>query len=181
MKLPNVAGSHGVRGTVRVHLHDAESTAIRPGRTIMLRRDGQPEGEYEIASVTGVPGKANRRRVNLEGIGDRDAADALKGTTVFIEREQLEPLAEGEFYLVDAIGLAVQRDRNGHVQALGKVTGLTTNGAQDLYEVRWRAPGGKSKLWLLPVIPQFILEQDTERILVDVPLGFLPDELEWDS
>ncbi|MEM7159129.1 MAG: ribosome maturation factor RimM [Myxococcota bacterium] len=176
-----VAGSHGVRGTVRVHLHDADSTALNAGRVIQLHRDGTPEGQFEIVSVTAVPGKANRKRVVLSGIDDRDAADALKGTTVKISRAELEPLADGEFYLVDAIGVPVQRERDGQVQALGKVTGITTNGAQDLFEVRWRAPSGAARQWLLPVIPQFVLDQGADRILVDVPLGFLPDELENDS
>ncbi len=173
-----VAGAHGIHGVVRVQLHDADSESLAPDRQVILRRKGKDEGTYEVASVAPVPGKPHRRRVKLSGIRSRDDAEALKGCEVLIERDQLPDLSDDEFYLVDVIGRPVQRERDGTVQDLGTVVGLTTNGAQDLFEVQWRDPGGQARTWLLPVVPQLLSEITEQRVLVDLPLGMLPEGLE---
>jgi len=174
-----VAGAHGVHGALVVHLHDAESTSLEPGRRVHLHRQGEDSGvEHEVTTVAPGPGKANRWRVTLEAVGDRDTAQALRGSTLWVERDQLPPLADDEYYLVDAIGLPVQREREGNTQALGRITGLTSNGAQDLFEVRWRGPDGRARQWLLPILPHTIVDLGKERVLVDLPLGLLPDAFE---
>ncbi len=173
-----VAGVHGVRGGLRMHLHDAGSDAVAPGRRVVLRRDEGQATEYEVESVGAVPGKPHRRRVTLVGIVGRDAADALRGSTVFIDRQQLPALADDEFYLVDTIGLPVEREHAGVVQGLGEVVGLASNGAQDLLEVKWQPPAGPGQQWLLPVLPHTIVEIDAQRVLVDLPRGMLPEALE---
>lgn len=43
----------------------------------------------------------------LEGIGDRDAAAALAGTELWVERDALPALEQGEYYRADLIGLEV--------------------------------------------------------------------------
>lgn len=176
-----VAGAHGIRGALRIHLHDPDSEALSAGRTVHLWRDDAPLGAFEVVSVDPVPGKASRRRVVLGGIHDRDRAESLQGSELRIDRAQLPPLADDEYYLADAVGLTVEREREGGVQALGEVVGLTSNGVQDLFEVRWRDPGGRARIWLLPVLPQHIVDIGPSRILVDLPLGMLPDALEDDS
>lgn len=173
-----VTGAHGIHGVLRVRVFDPDSVALEPGRTVMLRRDGEPVGEREVAAVAPVPGKPDRRRLTFVGPRDRDAAEALRGCEILVSRDQLPPLADDEYYLVDAIGLPVLRERDGELQVLGKIHGLTSNGAQDLFEVRWRAPNGRARTWLLPVLPQTIVEMGSERVLVEVPQGMLPDALE---
>lgn len=174
-----VAGSHGVRGAVRVHLHDPGSGALEPGRRVMLCRDGKEVGSHEVVRVDPVPGKPGRLRVVLAGVPGRDQADALRGCELRVAREDLPALADDEFYLADAIGLPVVRERDG--LALGTIVALTSNGAQDLFEVEHRAPDGKRHTWLLPVLPDCIVDLDDDRVLVDLPLGLLPDELEPDE
>lgn len=174
-----VAGVHGTRGLVRIQLHDPESTAVRRGVEIVLVRDAEALGRHLVEDVDAVPGKAGRLRVRLRGVDDRDQAEALRGSTIEVERAELPPLDEDEFYLADAIGLAVRRvDESGAEQELGRVVGVTSNGPQDLFEVQWRDSRGRSRTWLLPVLPQFLRDMDTHRILVDVPEEFLPEALE---
>lgn len=176
-----VAGVHGIRGAVRVHLHDPDSDALGPGRTLALRRDGQSVGTVVVVAAGPVPGKPSRRRVTLEGVTDRSGAEALRGCELLVERDELPPLADDEFYLADAVGLPVERERDGQVQALGRVVGLTSNGVQDLFEVQWREPGGRARTWLLPVLPQTIVEVTADHVRVDLPLGMLPEALEGDA
>lgn len=176
-----VAGAHGIRGGLRVHVHDPDSDALVPGRAVQLWRDGSSVGVFTVVSADGVPGKASRRRVTLDGVTDRNQAEQLQGSELRIDRAELPPLPDDEYYLADAIGLPVERERGGRVQALGEVTGLTSNGVQDLFEVQWRDPKGRARTWLLPVLPQHVVEVSPTRILVDLPLGMLPDGLEDDT
>jgi 16S rRNA processing protein RimM len=112
----------------------------------------------------------------LAEVRDRDAAQALKGWEIRVRRADLPPLEQGEFYLADVIGLPVQRRREGEVvQLLGTVVGVASNGAQDLLEVEWTQAGGKRETWLLPVLPQFVLEVSDEAVVVDVPEEILPE------
>lgn len=179
-----VSAPHGVRGQLRFHLYDPDSRALRPGLKVELRPRGGPSGHvssdmsFEIVAVEYVPGKA-AARVQLAGVTDRDYAERLRGREVYVARSDLPALADDEFYLADAIGLPVERVREGGgVQQLGVVVGVTSNGAQDLLEVEWTRPDGRRDTWLLPALPQFVVDLDAERLRVELPHGLLPDALE---
>ncbi len=176
-----VAASHGVRGGLRVQLHDPRSQALEPGRRVTLRRDDRIIGTHEVRQIDPVPGKPGRFRVTMIGIADRERAEALRGCELLVARDALPQLEDDEFYLADAIGLPVAREHEGELQALGRIVGLTTNGAQDLFEVEWQGPDGRVHAWLLPVLPHHVVEVGPERVLVDLPLGLLPEALEGEE
>lgn len=171
-----VSGSHGVRGMLRVHLHDPRSGALAPGRRVALRRDGRTLATHEVRQLDPVPGKPGHLRVTLAGVPGRDEADALRGCELLVARRDLPALADDEFYLADAIGLSVVRQSDQ--RALGTIVGLTSNGAQDLFEVEHHGADGRTLAWLLPVLPDHVVELGETVVLVDLPLGLLPDELE---
>ncbi|HEY8379581.1 MAG TPA: ribosome maturation factor RimM [Nannocystis sp.] len=184
LAVASVSAPHGVRGEVRVRLYDPDSQALRPGLRVELR---PPEGSkghvhsdmsYQIVTVEHVPGKPVAR-VRFAEVGDRDHAERLRGRELWVARADLPALAEDEFYLADTVGLPVERELpGGRVQALGEVVGITSNGAQDLLEVAWTRPDGRRDTWLLPALPQFIVDLDARRLRVELPLGMLPDALE---
>ena len=152
-----------------------------PARVVQFGADG-PTAEVE--SISAVPGR-EIVRLQLSGVRTRDEAESLRDVELLVDRGDLPPLDEDEFYLADAIGLPVERllpsadsEGEGDLQALGTIVGLTSNGVQDLFEVEWRAPSGKRERWLLPVLPQFIDVIDDARILVSLPIGLLPAALE---
>ncbi len=171
-----IVGPHGVRGWVRMHLHAPNSNALRPGLIVTLRAAGRDDMSLKLVAVDPIPGKP-MLRVQLAGIVDRDQAEALRGRELWLARSDLPPLKPDEFYLADLIGLTVERQRpGGRVQLLGKVVGLTSNGAQDLLEVEYEVPGRRPDTWLLPVLPHFIAEVEG-RLRVELPIGMLPDAL----
>lgn len=175
-----VVGAHGVRGWVRVHLYDPNSSALRRGLVATLRAPQQEPLPLKITAVEPIPGKPVCR-VQLAGITDRDQAEALRGRELWLARTDLPRLAKDEFYLADILGLPVERLRpDGSVQSLGTVVGLTSNGAQDLLEVEFQLEGRRPDTWLLPALPQFIAEVEG-RVLVELPLGMLPDALAGDD
>jgi 16S rRNA processing protein RimM len=169
-----VTAPHGIRGGLRAKLHDPKSTSLAVGRPVQLG-EGGPTAVIE--SVSPVPGR-DFVRLQLGGVRSRDEAEALRGCDLIMDRSLLPPLEEDEFYLADAVGIAVERLVDGAVQPLGTVVALTSNGAQDLFEVEWSASSGKRKRWLMPVVPHFIESLDAERLRVTLPIGLLPAELE---
>ncbi|MCP4443747.1 MAG: 16S rRNA processing protein RimM [Myxococcales bacterium] len=90
-----VARPHGVRGELRVHLHNPESTAIDVVAAIFVGERG-----YEIAKTRIVKGAA---LVCLKGLDDRDAAQLLVGKPVSVLRNELE-LEDDELLLSDFLG-----------------------------------------------------------------------------
>ena len=131
--LAAVAGAHGVKGELRLKLFsDSVDSLSRherlyvggAERRLLAIRDG---GKTAVAK--------------FEGVGDRGAAEALRGLLVEIDRDALPVLEEGEYYHADLIGLPAV-DREG--QVLGKVVAVENYGAGDLLEIELE--GGKRSL-----------------------------------
>ncbi len=95
---------HGVRGEVRVHLHNAESETLDSVREVTLVRKGATLGVYAVTSLRHAD-KAVLLR--LRGVEDRDRAEALRGSSVCVPRSALPALAPGEYYLGDLVGARV--------------------------------------------------------------------------
>jgi 16S rRNA processing protein RimM len=80
----------------------------------------------------------------IEGVTDRNAAEALKGTELYVDRDRLPAATEGEFYHADLIGLdAVDPDG----KAIGSIVAVQNFGAGDLLEVRL---AGSTRTELVP-------------------------------
>jgi 16S rRNA processing protein RimM len=157
-----VARAHGVRGWVRVRLADPASESLSAVTEVALgdpgRRARLLEAEADAAGY----------RVRLEGIEDRDAAEALRGTPILVARGALpEPGAE-EIYVADLIGCVVV-DAEG--RELGQVQAVHNWGAQELLAVA--LPDGQEAL--VPMVEGIVTEVDVEgrRIVCDPPEGLL--------
>lgn len=103
--IAEVARSHGVRGEVRLKVYNPETQLIAKGRKVVLRpasaKDASADSPRKILGVREVP---QALLVLLEGVTDRDQADALRGTMLLVPRDELPALEEGEFYKVDLEG-----------------------------------------------------------------------------
>lgn len=184
-----IVGPHGLRGAVKVRLHNEASTALRPGIRVMLRDLEDAKGHNTrartITECQAVPHK-RQVRLQLEGVDGRDAAEALRGVSVLVDRGDLPPLDSDEFYLADAVGLPVERALpSGELQNLGVIEAVMTGGPQDFFEVVWSSARGQRESWLLPVGPPYIVDIVTPttatpgagRVRVELPEGLLPETL----
>jgi 16S rRNA processing protein RimM len=131
--LAAVAGAHGVKGEVRLKLFSDSAASLAQHenvyvggapRRLLFARDG---GKTAVA--------------RFEGVADRSAAEALRGSLVEIDRSALPQLEEGEYYHADLVGL-VCVDREG--QPVGTVVAVENFGAGDLLEVE--LPDGRKSL-----------------------------------
>lgn len=149
--LAAVAGAHGIKGELRLKLFsDSAESLARHAKVFVGGR------ELRLESVKAA-GKGVIAR--LGGVADRSAAEALRGQLIEVDRSALPPLAEGEFYHADLIGLPCA-DRQG--AAVGTVVAVENYGAGDLLEVE--LPGGKRSL--IPFKPG-IADLADGRIVLD--------------
>ena len=133
--LGRIVGAHGVRGIVRVQSYTADPDDLTAYGAL-----SDPTGARRFAlSVTGrVKGLLLAR---IEGVDDRNAADALRGTELHIARAALPPTEGEEYYHVDLLGL---RAENADGDVLGRVSAIHDHGAGPIVEIQ--PPDGPSTL-----------------------------------
>ncbi|RMG52485.1 MAG: ribosome maturation factor RimM [Gammaproteobacteria bacterium] len=155
--LGRINGLFGVRGWVKVFSHTSPREGIVEYSPWLVRR-----GEDWVPMEVEAGHRQGKTVVaKLAGIDDREAAEALLGSEIAIERSQLPPPAEGEYYWIDLLGLPVETV--GGVP-LGRVDHLIETGAHDVLVVK----GERERL--IPFVPgHHVQEVDLEggRIVVD--------------
>lgn len=153
-----VVGAHGVRGALR----------IKPFTE-------QPDG---IAAYGPVEDEAGARRLRLkvlgtakgivaataQGVADRDAAEALTGTRLYVPRDRLPPPEPDEFYHSDLIGMAALREDG---TPFGTVRAVFDFGAGDVIELA--LPDGRVEMlpFTKAVVP--VVDLAAGRLVVSPP------------
>jgi 16S rRNA processing protein RimM len=126
-----VVGAQGLRGELRVNpASEFPERFTSPGTRWLQARGGEPRA-VELSSGRQLPGK-QLFVVRFEGVNDRSAAEALVGQTLLVRADDRPALANGEFHLLDLVGLEVRLQADG--EAIGRVTDLLSGG-NDLLEV----------------------------------------------
>src|SRR5690606_14660750 len=72
---------------------------------------------------------------SLQGIEDRDQAESLRGSTVWVSRAAFPATQEDEYYWVDLLGCAVYGEHDGQSVLLGVVENVTDNGVHAILSV----------------------------------------------
>jgi 16S rRNA processing protein RimM len=158
--LGHVSGVHGVQGWLKVHSDTQPRERIVTYSPWYLERDGV-RARHKV--------KAGRRQgkgvvAKLEGCNDRDAAEALIGSMIVIEREQLPQIDEpGSFYWADLVGLRVETIDGDD---LGRIEQLFETGSNDVMVLA----GERERL--VPYIWQQVVKQ------VDLDAGVM--RVDWD-
>jgi 16S rRNA processing protein RimM len=144
--LAAIIGAHGLQGEVRLKLFTEDLSAYK-------RLNGAGRS-FTLKSVRPGPNGAVAR---FAEIGDRNAAEALRGTELSIPRSEMPPLAEGEYYHIDLIGLpCLVGDA-----VIGTAAMVEDFGAGDVLEIE--KPDGKR--FMVPVAKAVTVEPD--RLLID--------------
>jgi len=141
-----IIGAHGVAGEVRLKVFAED---LKPYKSFN-------NGALTLKSIR--PG-GNGTIARIAEVNDRNAAEALRGTELTVPRSALPPLAEGEYYHADLLGLpAVSTDG----EALGLVVAIDNFGAGDVIEIE----RPDKKRFMVPMRPEAVPEWDGERMVV---------------
>lgn len=122
-----VTGAHGLHGLVRVRPFTEipeDVAAYGPVESA----DGRRRFALDVRNRTG----KGQLLAAIEGVGDRDAAEALKGEELYVPRDRLPASDPEEFYHADLLGLDVV-DSEG--TTLGIVRAVQNYGGGDMLEI----------------------------------------------
>ncbi|MGJ5619960.1 ribosome maturation factor RimM [Sulfitobacter sp. MF3-043] len=160
-----IAGSYGVRGELRVKSYCAVPEDIETYTPLWSEDRSR---QFALAILHPIK---NGFAARITDVSTKEEADALRGTALYADRDQLPSLPDDEFYHADLIGLSVY-DTGGVL--LGTVKAVQNHGADDLLELQL---AGTSATTFLPFTKAAVPTVDLAlgRIVADPPHGVLPE------
>ncbi len=169
VEIGKIVAAHGIKGEVRVYPNsDFPERFERRGNRWLLRPDRAEPEAIELLSGYYQSGK-DMYVVRLEGVNDRNAAEAICNSLLLVTVADRPKLAEGEFMVADLLGLPVYEQATQVL--VGMVTNMTTAG-HDLLEI---AVEGKPHPILIPFVAAIVPVVDVvnRRIEITPPPGLL--------
>ena len=150
--LAAIAGAHGVRGEVRLKLFAEGIDTLKKQKALFVGGD-----ERRLSSI-----RANAKGgiARFVGVDSREAAEALRGSLVEIDRTALPDLEDGEYYLSDLMDLPVVDETGSQV---GTIVAVENFGASDVIEIE--RPNGKR--FMIPLTEAAVPEWDAERLVAN--------------
>ncbi|HEY4076428.1 MAG TPA: ribosome maturation factor RimM [Rhizomicrobium sp.] len=165
--LAAVIGAQGLKGEVKAKVFTATPDSL-PHYGVLHTKDGR-----RLSITAFRTSKEGEAVIAFAGVTDRNAAEALKGTQLFVPRDALPEADDDEFYHADLIGLEAQ-DSEGRV--IGKISALHNFGAGDVMEIA--LPDGDHVLiaFTRETVPTINVAQGF--VMVAVPEDDEPDHVE---
>ena len=159
LELGQIVNVKGLKGEIKVNPFTENINRFETLKTILVKMKNKNK-EFEREKVSY---HKNQVILKLKGINTIEEAETLRNCYILVNRSNLEPLAEGVYYIADLIGLEVYTEDG---IALGKVDDIYNTGSNDIYVVKDEL--GKQKL--LPGIPEVIKKVDLENSKIIVNL-----------
>jgi 16S rRNA processing protein RimM len=157
-----ITGAHGVRGLVKVKPFTAapeDLTAYGP----VSDEAGARKLALQLLSWA-----KDQWIARVDGVADRDAADALRGLRLYVDRAALPETEEDEFYHADLIGLAaVLADGS----AFGIIRGVFDFGAGEMLEIARQGSAAVMVPFTRAAVP--VVDIAGRRVVIDPPAGLL--------
>lgn len=161
--LGKVTKAHSIQGEIKVHPFSGSPETMLQYSEMFL-------GSENCATPTAY--RVERARVQknavlfrLAGCSDRNGAEKLVGSQVYVHKDALPELNPDEFYLRDLEGKLL---KTAEGRAVGRVVGFLANSAQDVLRVQ-----GDGEEYLIPLIPEFLHAVDEDAVTVSLPPGLL--------
>jgi len=152
----------GIQGALKLKLFNVHSENLRTSLKLFFKSN-------KISKNFSVKQVLHKDCIFLHEITTRTEAERWIGAEVFIERAALLPLDdENEFYYADLMGARIE---NINGASIGILIGLSSNGAQDLFEIQTSSGAPFS----LPNVKEFVKHIDVQKkiIVIDPPLGLI--------
>ncbi len=163
-----VSKPHGIRGELKIVCFSGDPAGfIKYKRLVLTSDNNEPLGTY---SVTRSRVQGEQVVVQLAGIDDRNGAEDIAGSHVWLDKKDLLPLALDEYYWHEMEGTLVVTDTG---RQLGRVASIFNTGVHDILVVK-----GDGE-YLIPIDKDVIVDHDKEKGILTVSL--LPGLLEMNE
>ncbi|RED65995.1 ribosome maturation factor RimM [Cohnella lupini] len=167
LNIGKVVNTHGIKGEIKVWPQtDFPEVRFKPGNKLLMfpPDSGQPLTVEIVASRE----QKKMYVLQIKGFDNINQVEKYKGWELKVPETDRVPLPEGEYYVRDIVGCAVETDEG---EQLGTVTDILSPGANDIWVVKM--PKGKELL--LPVIDDVVLNVDIagRKITVHLLEGLL--------
>lgn len=155
----------GIKGQVKLHTVTSRPEHLMRLKTVFLGDKHLPTKVRRAAEH-----KHAIMILTLDGVEDRNRAEELRGTDVYIRQQDAAPLDEGEYFLHDLPGLQVETVAG---EVIGTVSEVLETGANDVLVVK-RQSGGEA---LIPMTREVIKSMDlgAKRVIIEPIQGLLED------
>jgi len=164
-------GGYFAQGPKSSWIGDALAMAGRPEAAAIEWRTALRVIEQRLEAKPSDTALLLSKAVLQSKLDDRNAAESLKGATVFVSRSAFPTPDEGEFYWIDLMGLDVV-NREG--EALGKVVDLMDTGPHSVLRCVHEAPPAEPVERLIPFVAAYIVSVSLadKRIVADWGLDY---------
>ena len=166
IEIGEIVKPQGIRGEVKLSAGSPERLAKL--RTVYLKEGG----EYRPRKVLGGRSYGGFAFLKLEGVTDRNAAEALRGQLVYADREHGYELGEDENFVCDLIGMTAVDTQGNEIGRLREV--LSPNAVCDVYE--FDTPRGEL---MIPALRRVVAEVDLESGRIVLDENVLPEVAVW--
>ncbi len=154
-----IVGAHGTGGVCRIVSY-AESLAVfEPGGHLFVETGGAQAQAFEVLWVKP---HSKGALMALDGVNDRQTAETLRGSALYIDKRRLPALEEENYYWFELIGMEVYTQDGGF---LGWLESILPTGSNDVYVVR-----EADRETLVPALQSVVRRVDTVRRRIEVVL-----------
>ncbi len=179
IEVGRILDAWGVKGWIKVQAYSNDAQALFSSRRWFL----QPPEENkplmakpktalpQLLKILAVRDHGEGIVANVQGVTDRNGAEALRGARIFVSRSTFPTADPNEYYWVDLIGLNVV-NRQG--ETLGEVIGLIDTGPHSVLRIvppGLVAPVKPDQEKLVPFVAAFVDDVDLEQRLITVDWG----------
>jgi len=168
LTVARVRRAHGLAGEVLVQAEtDDGADVFRPDRRFEVRAPQGAEVRFRELTLTGSRPHRGGFLLRFREVANRETAEELRGAELLLDRDELRPLEDDEYFLHELVGLEVLDAEYG---SLGPILEIYDTAGQVLASVK--SEGGEK---LLPLRPETVRRVDREarRIEVSMPSGLL--------
>ena len=156
VRIGQITAPVGIKGEVRVFPYTDRESRFSDIQRVFL---GEGEDEHRIEKVRFDKGMVV---LKLSGIDDRNTSETLRSKNLYVLRDEYV-LDDDSYFLEDLLGCSVFSDEG---KALGRLTDVIQNTAQDIYKVT----GEDGKSFLVPAVKEFIRNVDIENKMITIHL-----------
>lgn len=160
-----IAKAHGLQGEVKAVFDVYDMGEYRHVDELYMAKKEAPLQKVKIQSFRAEGGK--QAILHLEGIQNRESAEAMRGTTLYYPEDLLPTLPEGHFYYFQVIGFEVEDEKLG---VLGQVSEFYDGAGQDLMAMQYQG-----QEILIPIAAEILLKADlsAKKVYTRLPEGLL--------